>query len=115
MKPLCEIVVSQVLPTIRAMVVKDLIKRYKMSQVDVARKLGITQPAVSQYMGSLRGKGATEKILAKAVGKEIKDLSDDIASGKLKQGDVIKKYCEICKFMKKKGVLGNFQCEVLEL
>jgi len=115
MKPLCEIVVGQVLPTIRAMVVRDLTKRYKMSQVEVARKLGITQPAVSQYVSSLRGKEDTEKILAKIVDKEIKSLSDDIASGKLRQEEVINKYCEICKLLKKKGVLGNFQCEILKL
>jgi len=109
MKPLCEIVGGQVLPTIRAMVVKDLIKRYELSQVEVAKKLGITQPAVSQYMSALRGKGELEKILLKSIGKDIKNLSDDVASGKLSQVDVIKRYCAICKLMKKKGILKLFQ------
>ena len=109
MKPLCEIVVSQVLPTIRAMVVKDLIKRYKLSQVDAAEKLGITQPAVSQYVSALRGKGEIEKILIKSIGKDIKKLSDDIVIGKLTQSEVIKRYCVICKLMKREGVLNVFQ------
>lgn len=109
MKPICEIVVGQVLPTIRAMVVRDLIKRYKLSQVEVAKKLGITQPAVSQYVGALRGKGEIEKILSKTVGKDIKNLSDDIASGKLEQADVIKRYCAICKLIKRKEILNVFQ------
>ena len=111
MKPSCEIVVGQVLPTIRAMVVKDLIKRYKLSQVNVARKLGITQPAVSQYVSALRGKDEIEKILFKSIGKDIKKLSDDIAIGNLKQSDVIKRYCAICKLMKRKGILNVFQSE----
>ncbi len=111
MKPICEIVVEQVLPTIRVMVVKDLIKRYKLSQVDVAKKLGITQPAVSQYVSDLRGKREMEKILLKAMGKDIKKLADDIANGKLKQADVIKQYCGICKMVKKKGVINIFQSE----
>ena len=62
------------MPTIRAMVVKDLIKRYKLSQVNVARKLGITQPAVSQYVSALRGKDEIEKILFKSIGKDINPL-----------------------------------------
>jgi predicted transcriptional regulator len=109
MKPLCEIVSGQVLPTIRAMVVKDLIKRYELSQVEVAKKLGITQPAVSQYISALRGKGGLEKKLMKVIGKEIRDLSDDVASGRLSQAEVIKRYCAICSLMKKKGIFRVFQ------
>ena len=112
MKPLCEIVAGQVLPTIRAMVVKDLIKRYELSQVAAAKKLGITQPAVSQYVSALRGKDEIEKILFKAIGKDIKKLSDDIAIGNLKQSDVIKRYCTICKLMKRKRILNIFQSEI---
>jgi len=97
------------LPTIRAMVVKDLIKRYRLSQVEVAEKLGITQPAVSQYVGALRGKGKTEKILMKSVGNEVKKLSDDIVIGKLMQSEVIKRYCVICNLMRSEGVLDVFQ------
>ncbi len=115
MKPVCETVVGQVLPSIRALVVKDLIKRYNLSQVDVAGKLGITQPAVSQYVAALRGKGETEKVLLKAVGRDITGLTDDIASGKLKQADVIKRYCAICRSMKKKGVLKLFQSEAIQI
>lgn len=109
MKPQCEIVVVQVLPTIRALVVKDLIKRYKLSQIDVANKLGITQPAVSQYMSALRGKGGMEKALLKVAADEIKKLTDDIASGKLKQADVIKRYCTVCSFVKQKGILNTIK------
>lgn len=105
MKPPCETVVKQVLPTIRMMLVKDLMERHEMNQVEVAKILGITQPAVSQYLSALRGKRKTEKVLSKHVGKPIKKFSDDIASGKLKHADMIKRYCVICKSMGKKEVL----------
>ena len=48
MKPSCEVVVKYVLPVFRAMVAKELIVKYKLSQNEVAQKLGITQAAVSQ-------------------------------------------------------------------
>ncbi|MBC7218933.1 MAG: helix-turn-helix domain-containing protein [Hadesarchaea archaeon] len=108
MKPLCELVSGQVLPTIRAMVVKDLVKRYELSQVEVAKKLGITQPAVSQYLSALRGKRELEKKLMKSIGDDIRSLADDVASGKLSQADVVRRYCAICSLMKKKGIFQDF-------
>ncbi|MEM2890298.1 MAG: helix-turn-helix domain-containing protein [Candidatus Hadarchaeum sp.] len=108
MKPLCELVSGQVLPTIRAMVVKDLVRRYELSQVEVAKKLGITQPAVSQYLSALRGKRELEKKLMKSIGSDIKSLVDDVASGKLSQADVVRRYCAICSRMKKKGIFQDF-------
>lgn len=108
MKPLCELVSGQVLPTIRAMVVKDLVRRYELSQVEVAKKLGITQPAVSQYLSALRGKRELEKKLMKSIGRDIRSLADDVARGKLSQADVVKRYCAICSLMKKKGIFQDF-------
>ncbi|MBC7344651.1 MAG: helix-turn-helix domain-containing protein [Clostridia bacterium] len=108
MKPLCELVSGQVLPTIRAMVVKDLVKRYELSQVEVAKKLGITQPAVSQYLSALRGKRELEKKLMKSIGDDIRSLADDVAGGKLSQAAVVRRYCAICSLMKKKGIFQDF-------
>jgi len=106
MRPPCEIVVNLVLPTIRAMLVKDLVERHKLSQVEVARRLDITQPAVSQYLSALRGKSTVQKILSKGeVAESLKELSNAIARGKLKHSQIIKKYCVICKSMGKKEIL----------
>ncbi|MGQ9788850.1 MAG: transcriptional regulator [Candidatus Hadarchaeaceae archaeon] len=108
MKPPCEFVSGHVLPTIRAMVVKDLVKRYELSQVDVAKKLGVTQPAVSQYLSALRGKKELEKKLMKSIGGELRRLADDVARGNLNQADVVRRYCAICSLIKKKGIFHNF-------
>ena len=106
MRPPCEIVATQVLPEIRAVLVKDLVERHKLSQVEVARRLGITQPAVSQYLAALRGKGAAQKILLKGeVGSSLKELSQAVAKGKLTHSQMIKRYCEICKLLQKKETL----------
>ncbi len=56
-----EIVVTKLLPTIRARLAKALIDDYKMRQVDVARELGITQATVSHYYTGCRG--ADEELL----------------------------------------------------
>ncbi len=51
----CEVAVKSVIPAIRAYIAKQLIQTYKMKQTDVAELLGITQTAVSKYVGNVRG------------------------------------------------------------
>lgn len=105
MKPPCEVVVKEVLPAIRAMLVKELIERHRLSQVEVAGKLGITQPAVSQYLRMLRGAGRG-RVLLKSIKKQVGGLADDIARGKMKRKQVIERYCIICRSMGQ----GEFIC-----
>ena len=61
MKTPCELVVGKILPTLRASVVRELSSRYRMKQSDIAKKLGITQASVSQYLSSTRG-GSTKML-----------------------------------------------------
>jgi predicted transcriptional regulator len=74
MKTPCELVVGKIMPAMRASVVKELSRRYHMKQADIARRLGITQASVSQYLSSARGASTrmTEKFPEiKANAKEI--------------------------------------------
>lgn len=58
MKTPCELVVGKIMPALRATVVKELSSKYHMKQADIARKLGITQASVSQYLSSSRAAGS---------------------------------------------------------
>lgn len=55
MKTPCELVVGKILPTLRASVVRELSVKYRMKQSEIAKKLGITQASVSQYLSATRG------------------------------------------------------------
>jgi predicted transcriptional regulator len=57
MKTPCELVVAKIMPAMRASVVKELSGKYHMKQAEIARKLGITQASVSQYLSSARAAG----------------------------------------------------------
>lgn len=50
-----ELVVAKLLPTIRARLARELLRTYKMKQVNIARSMGITQAAVSHYNTQSRG------------------------------------------------------------
>jgi predicted transcriptional regulator len=61
MKTPCELVVGRILPTLRASVVRELSGKYRMKQSEIAKKLGITQASVSQYLSATRG-GSTKML-----------------------------------------------------
>lgn len=75
MKTPCELVVGKILPALRASVVKELSGKYKMKQSDIAKKIGITQASVSQYLSSARagGTNVTDRF------PKIKSYAQDIA------------------------------------
>ncbi|KXA93609.1 hypothetical protein AKJ64_00050 [candidate division MSBL1 archaeon SCGC-AAA259E17] len=106
MRPPCEIIVKKGLPAIRALLVKDLIDRHNLSQKQAAKRLGITQAAVSQYLSSIRGDGKLEKELEKAeIFDEIQNLSDKVAAEDSDKSQIINDICDICDLIRKEGTL----------
>ncbi|MFB6180689.1 MAG: transcriptional regulator [Candidatus Nanohalobium sp.] len=57
-----EVITEEVLPAIRSIMASQLRKEYGLKQKEIADKMGITQPAVSQY---LTGNRANHSIVEK--------------------------------------------------
>ncbi len=114
MRPPCEVVVKIVLPSIRALVAKGLIEKYDMTQKKVSEKLGVTQPAISQYMG---GKHAFWKELTE--NEEIMDLINDFEErlmvGESEIFDITSMICDICMRIRSSDEFRNLYEEHLEL
>jgi len=75
MQPL-EIVANKLLPTIRARVAQILLDDYHLKQVEVAKRMGITQAAVSHY--NTRSRAADDEILKSF--PEIEERAKDLAA-----------------------------------
>jgi len=108
MKLFCETVVKNILPSIRALVAKELIEKYKLTQYETAKKLGVTQGAVSQYLRSIRG--LKTKIIEKdkAVNEEIEKFASKIASGEITYKEMVNDFANICKLIvRKKLIIDN--------
>jgi predicted transcriptional regulator len=105
MKPFCEIIVSKVLPAMRAIVTRELMHTYGLSQTETARRLGVTQPAISQYSRELRGYNVKLLKSSPKVMKEVKGLAAEIASGKTSPRDMPARICEICGSIRKERVI----------
>lgn len=94
MKSPCEMVVWDVLPSIRAAVAEELVKR-GLAQKEVSKLLGITPPAVSQYVSKKRGYNIE---FGEEIKASISKLADDLMEKKV--DSPVDRICEICKMMR---------------
>ncbi len=101
MKLFCETIFDDTLPAVRAIITNEMIKTYGMNQFEVAQKLGITQPAVSQYLSGLRGKRVRQLMTNPKLLEGMKQLTADIVSGRV---NLHEKICEICATTRKHNI-----------
>ncbi len=106
MKSPCEIVVWDVLPSIRAAVAEELVKR-GLAQKEVSKLLGITPPAVSQYVSKKRGYNIE---FGEEIKVSISRLADDLLEKKV--DNPVERICEICRMMREdEATCSSAQCE----
>jgi hypothetical protein len=121
MKPYCEIVAKNVLPVMRSAVAKELMS-YGLNQTEIAKKLGVSQAAVSQYLRYIRGKSKTKtKNIMKneTVLKEVRELCKKIRDNSLNRMELSNEVCNICRLIRKekllcdehKGIYGLDNCK----
>ena len=112
MKPVCEIIVQEILPSVRAMVALKLTKTYGLSQEQAAKKMGTSQPAISQYKREIRGhKSRVFKQNPKLMDM-VDDIAKKVASGELATYDITVEFCRICKYMRTKGIMCDLHREL---
>jgi predicted transcriptional regulator len=83
MKSPCEQAVWDVFPSIRAAIAEELVKR-GIAQKDISKLLGITPPAVSQYVSKKRGYNIE-------FGEEIKESISRLADELLERRKTIRR------------------------
>jgi len=88
--------VQSVLPIFRSFMAKELVKRHGLSQTDVAKRLGITQAAVSQYLCSKRGKGGTRQSNMNEIRRLAKRTASEISKNKTFLRDPMGTACKLC-------------------
>jgi len=100
------VITSQVLPAVRVIVARDLIKIHELKPVLVASKMGLTPAAVTQYVSGVRGRKLVY-VLQKS--KRVKQLLDRLVSELLKtksdQCAIIATVCELCRVVREERIL----------
>ena len=95
MKSPCEQIVWDVLPSIRAALAEELVKR-GISQKEVSKMLGITPPAVSQYVSKKRGYNIEFR---EDIRQSIGMLADDLIEERVRGSELVPRICEICRML----------------
>lgn len=109
----CEALIEHLLPLIRRVLAKELVNRHGMSQVQASRILGVTQPAVSNY---LRSEPRVRMELEGSLGEVemmVEELSEDLLKGRLTQVEALKRICSLCIQMRNRGPLCRIHGESL--
>ncbi len=105
MKIPCEIIVWSVLPMIRREMASELVLEHGMAQAEVARRFGITDAAVSQYLKRKRGGGPAfdegDEDYA-AFMRRLKEAARRIAE---EGSDPAVEMCGLCGAFKRMGLL----------
>lgn len=96
-----EVVVEEILPAIRKIMAVGLHSQYGLTQEEVALKLNVTQPAVSQY---LKGKRSDANVVEKLEDDpQITILLDDAISKAAKDEDFSTDISQIIQTSRDKG------------
>ncbi|MBS7633475.1 hypothetical protein KEJ15_07680 [Candidatus Bathyarchaeota archaeon] len=75
-----------------------------MKQAEVAKLLGVSQPAISLYSRKMRGKAICLENQDE-IEKLVENLADLLAKKELSSSEFIVMFCEICKAIRAKGLL----------
>lgn len=100
-KPFCEIIVKNILPTIRAMLAARLSEK-GLSGKEIAERMNVTPAAVTQYLHKARG---SEELDNRVVNEKIDQLANLLLKDELDEGQLMERFCELCKTVREQGLI----------
>ncbi len=102
-----EIESKTLIPAIRAIISRRLVNDYNMKEEDVARLLGITQAAVSNYIRGIRGDAELVKKLIDipTIAKRIDEISRELASSKAFLPSTMAKYIGLINYIRQSMII----------
>lgn len=97
-----EIESRSLIPAIRAIISRRLVNEYSMREEDVARLLGITQAAVSNYIRGTRGDAELAKKLMSEPGvvRRIDEISRELAINRAFMPSTMAKYIGLLNYIR---------------
>jgi predicted transcriptional regulator len=86
------------------MTAKELITKHHLKQVEAAKLLGISQPAISLYSNKIRGT-AIDLENENDIKNLIEKLATSLAKGEFSHKNFVLMFCEICRRIRAKGLM----------
>ena len=97
-----EIESKLLIPAVRAILSKELVIEKGLKEEEVARMLGITQAAVSNYLSGTRGDNELiSKLMSLSeIMSMIKEISDDLSTNRAYTAKTLSKFIALCNYMR---------------
>ena len=97
-----EIESKLLIPAVRAILSKEMVIEKGLKEEEVARMLGITQAAVSNY---LRGTRGDNELISKLMSlgeimSMIKEIGDDLSTNRAYTAKTLSKFIALCNYMR---------------
>jgi hypothetical protein len=103
----CEVGVKTVLPAVKAIMARSIVEKHGLNEKQTADLLGLSQSAVSRYVGRERG-----NLLTIENSTEILALIDQMVTFLLKEpsnkAEILKLFCQTCTTVREKGLMCPF-------
>ena len=100
----CEVGVKTVLPAVKAIMARSIVEKHGLNEKQTADLLGLSQSAVSRYVGRERG-----NLLAIEGTPEVVALIDQMVTHLIKTPDnkteFLKLFCQTCTTIREKGLM----------
>ena len=102
----CQFAVNNMLPVYRSIIAKQLYTKHGLNQEQIANKLGLTQPAVCNYVTSKRATkdGTTLGIDFIVINSLACETADKLANGKINSDEMKNDFCDLCMKLKEEDV-----------
>ena len=101
LKPGCEAFAKKVVPVLRARIAQSLANDHGMQQYEISKKLGVTQAAVSFYLGKERGANISIVKKFPEIDRTAKKMAKALKEGK-GEAALTELMCELCRKIGKK-------------
>ncbi|MBI3190312.1 hypothetical protein HYZ41_01260 [archaeon] len=85
--------IAELMPSLRAEIARELVNFYKVTQTDASKMIGMTQPAISQYVRQLRGKASFDS----ETRKEISALCSKLVNENIDKSALKNELYNICR------------------
>jgi predicted transcriptional regulator len=112
-----EVIVWYVLPAIRREITNSLIKEYHLPQKEIAKRFGLTEPAISQYKKGARGDIELSPDIKEKVKEAARNIAEEDSSAPSEVQRILQyihKGGFLCEFHRKYGLVHE-DCEMCKI
>ncbi len=100
----CEVGVKTVLPAVKAIMARSIVEKHGLNEKQTAELLGLSQSAVSRYVGRERG-----NLLTLENSTEVLALIDQMVTSLIKEpnnkAEILNLFCQTCTVIREKGLM----------